>query len=113
MSIALHSQTDPRPYIGLGISSFTFGAIGTLSFMLLAGYAGVSHNLGSTTPQINTMIGFGMVLVWIVNVIGVGLGIAGAVNNPSRKTFSILGLVLNFGILTLSAAIIVVGLRMS
>ena len=112
MSIALHSQTDLRPRIGLGISSFALGAIGTLSFMLLAGYASVIHNTGSTTPAVNTMIGEGMVLVWIINLIGIGLGIAGVVQRASRKTLPILGLVLNFGILTLGAAIVTVGLRM-
>ena len=58
------------------------------------------------------MIGEGMVLVWIIVLIGIGLGIAGVVHRSSRKAFPILGLVLNFGILTLSVALMAIGLRM-
>jgi hypothetical protein len=112
MSIASPSQAEPGPHIGLGIWSFTLGAIGTLSFLLLAGYAGVMHNTGSATPAVDMMIGEGMLLVWIINLIGIGLGIAGAVDGASRKTFPVLGLVLNFGILAFSAAVIAIGLRM-
>jgi hypothetical protein len=111
MSTTLQCRAQQQPRIGLGISSFTLGAIGTLSFVLLAVYVGVVHNTGGATPAVKTMIGDGMVLVWITNLIGVGLGIAGAVNSASRKTFPILGLVLNSSILATSAAIIAIGLR--
>ena len=110
MSLTSHSQVDLRPHIGLGISSFAVGAIGTLSFVLLAVYAGVLHT-GRATSEVNAMVGIGMVLVWIMNLIGIGLGIAAAMDS-SKKTFAVLGLVLNFGTLALSAAIVAIGLRM-
>jgi|SRR5665213_1596968 len=111
MSMTSYGRTDMRLHIGLGVSSFALGAVGTVSFMLLAGYAAVIHNGGSATPTLDTMIGGGLMLVWISNLIGIGLGIAGAVDRPSKKTLPVLGLVLNFGILALSAAIVAIGLR--
>jgi hypothetical protein len=107
MSIALHSQTGLRPRSGLGISSFALGTISTLSFMLLSGYVTVFRE----TASANAMIGVVMSLVWLINMIGIGLGIASVVRG-SRNTLTILGLVLNFGILTLSVALIAIGLRM-
>jgi len=107
ISIALRSQADMRPRSGLGISSLALGAISTLSFILLTGYASVFNKTGNA----NAMIGEGMVLVWIINLIGTGLGIAGVAHRSSRRTFPILGLVLNFGILTLSVALIAIGLH--
>jgi hypothetical protein len=111
VSITSHSQADLRPHIGLGISSFAVGAIGTLSFVLLVVYAVVLHNTGRATAEVNAMIGGGMVLVWTMNLIGIGLGIAAAMDS-SKKTFAVLGLVLSFGTLALSAAIVAIGLRM-
>jgi hypothetical protein len=111
MSIALDSQAALRPGVGLGISSFVLGAITTLSFIFLVVCAGVAHNNGTATPAFNTMIGASLMLVWIVNLIGVGLGIAGVVQRSSNKTFPILGLVLNFGILVLGAALVAAGLH--
>jgi hypothetical protein len=107
MSIALESQAGLRPHNGLGISSFALGAISTLSFMLLAGYASAFNKTGSA----NAMIGEGLVLVWTMILIGIGLGIAGGVHRSSSKTFPILGLVLNLGILTLSVGLMALGLR--
>jgi hypothetical protein len=46
------------------------------------------------------------------SLIGIGLDIAGALDRSSKKTFPVLGLVLNFGILAISAAVIAIGLRM-
>ena len=106
MSIALHSQTGLRPRSGLGISSFAL-TISTLSFMLLSGYVTVFRE----TASANAMIGVVMSLGWLINMIGIGLGIASVVRG-SRNTLTILGLVLNFGILTLSVALIAIGLRM-
>jgi hypothetical protein len=108
VSIVLHNQTDLRPRSGLGISSFGLGAIGTLSFVLLTGYASVFNKTGSA----NATIGEGLVLVWTINLIGIGLGIAGVVHRSSRNTFPILGLVLNLGILTLGMTLMEIGLRM-
>ncbi len=108
MSIAFHSQTELQPHSGLGISSFALGAFSTLSFMLLTGYASAFNETGSA----NAMIGEGMVLVWIINLIGIGLGIAGIARRSSRKTLPILGLVLNLGIVALSVSLMAIGLRM-
>jgi hypothetical protein len=105
MSIALYSETDLRSRSGLGISSFALGAISALSFMLVLGYVTLFKEAAS-----NGVVGVIMVLIWIINLIGIGLGIASVVHRLSRNTFLTLGLVLNFGILTLSMTLIAIGL---
>jgi len=45
-----------------------------------------------------------------VDLIGIGLGVFGAVDRASKKTYPALGLVLNIGILVLFAALVVIGL---
>jgi hypothetical protein len=107
MSMTLQGQTGLRPSAGLGVSSFAVGAIGTLSFVLLLGWATIDKS-ESTKP----MLGAGLVMVWIINLIGIGLGIAGVVKGSSNKTLSILGLVLNGGIVVISAALIAIALRL-
>jgi hypothetical protein len=104
MSIALHSETDLRPRSGFGISSFALGTISALSFLLVLGYVTLFKEAAS-----NGLVAVVMVLIWITNLIGIGLGIAGVVHRLSRNTFLILGLVLNFGIMTLSMALIAIG----
>ena len=108
MTIALDSEAGLRRHSGLGIASFAVGTFSTLSFILLAGYASAFNKTGSA----NAMIGEGLVLVWTMILIGIGLGIAGAVHRSSSKTFAILGLVLNLGMLTLSVGLLAIGLRM-
>ena len=71
------------------------------------------HNTSSATPAVNMVIGFGVMLVWLISLIGVGLGIAGAMDSLSRKTFPVLGLVFNVGLLTVSSSIVAIGLRMA
>jgi hypothetical protein len=107
MSMTLQGQTGLRPRAGLGTSSFAVGAIGTLSFVLLLGWATIDKS-----ESTKMMLGTGMVMVWIINLIGIGLGIAGVVNRSSNKTLAILGLVLNGGIMTLSMALIAIGIWM-
>jgi hypothetical protein len=108
MSIALQSESDLRPRGGLGISSFALGTISTLSFMLVCGYVTVFKEAASA----NAMVGEILVLIWIVNLIGIGLGIAGVMHRLSSNIFPILGLTLNFGIFTISMALIEIGSRM-
>jgi hypothetical protein len=113
MSIVLHNPSDLRRHIGLGISSFAVGVISVLSFVVLLGYAGMIHNTASATPAVNMTIGFGVMIVWLISLIGTGLGIAGALDSLSRKTFPVLGLVFNVGLLMVSTSIVAIGLRMA
>jgi hypothetical protein len=112
MSIALDGRTQLRPHTGLGISSFTLGVISLIAFVALTGYAGLLQTTGHATEATNTLVGVGVLLIWIANLVGIGLGIAGAVQHCLRKVFPTLGLVFNVGNLLLSAAIVAVGISM-
>jgi hypothetical protein len=112
MSSALDGRTQLRPNTGLGISSFTLGTISMVSFVILMGYAGFLQNAGLATAATNALVGVGLLLVWIVNLTGIGLGIAGVMQHSLKKVFPILGLVFNVGTLALSATVIAIGLSM-
>jgi hypothetical protein len=112
MSIALDGRTQLRPHTGLGISSFALGTISMVSFVILVGYAGFLQNVGSATQATNAMIGVGLLLVWIVNLTGIGLGIAAVIQHSLKKVFPVLGLVFNVGTVALSATVIAIGLSM-
>jgi hypothetical protein len=101
------APTDVRSRDGLGITSFTLGAISILSFILLSVYATAFNKAESA----NTLIGEFLALIFLTNAIGIGLGIAGIVCRESRRAFPILGLATNLGLMSLIIALIAIGLH--
>jgi hypothetical protein len=102
-----------RRHKGLGIASFVIALICLVLILMLFGIAGAMTNAGKATPEFNTIIGFGLFFAWFVDVVGVALGIAGALDRSSKKVFPVLGLVFGIGILVLSVALVVVGISMA
>ena len=92
---------------GLGIASFALGAISVFAFILLSVYATAFNRAASA----NTLIGEIMALIWMINSLGIGLGVAGIVRRRARKTFAVLGITANLGLMSLSAALIAIGLH--
>jgi hypothetical protein len=80
-----------------------------LIFMLfaIAGALTASHK---ATPEANTVVGVLIFFFWLVDLVGIGLGIAGVCDRASKKAFPVLGIVIGTGVLLLSGAIIVIGL---
>jgi hypothetical protein len=103
---------DTRKHKALGISSFVVTLIVLVLSFLLFAIVGVLSRAHKSTPEINTMIGIFLFLFWFVDLIGIGLGIAGAFDRASKKVFPILGIVIGLTVLLLSAGLILVGLAM-
>ena len=101
-----------RRHKGLGIASFIIALICLALILALFGIAGAMTNAGKATPEFNTIIGFGLFFAWFVDVVGIALGIAGALDRSSKKVFPVLGLIFGIGILVLSVALVVIGLSM-
>jgi hypothetical protein len=109
MSIVLYNHTAPRQRNGFGTASFALAAISMFLFFALSGFATIIHE----TETLDGIIGVAMSLIWILNLIGIGLGIAGLAQRSSGKSSSVWGLVLNFAGLALSVTLIAIGLQVN
>jgi hypothetical protein len=112
MSIAMENEATIRAHKGIGIASFAIGVISVIIFLALIGAAAVMTKTGKMTPELNVIIGLGMISACFVDLIGIGLGFFGAVDRASKKTYPALGLALNIGILVLFAVLVMIGLSM-
>ena len=108
MSAIPTDHSNAKAYDGFGVASFTHGAIAVFSFGVLSVFAtAVNKSEGA-----NAVIGECSALIWIIDSLGIGLGIAGIVRRRTRKVFAVFGLAANLGLMSLSAALIAIGLHM-
>jgi hypothetical protein len=112
MSITMENQATIRTHKGKGIASFIVGVISFVLFLVLIGAATVLTQTGKVTQATNAIIGLGLFAICFVDLIGIGLGIFGAADRTSKKTYPTLGLVLNIAILVLFAILLLIGLAM-
>ena len=112
MTMTMENQATIRTHNGKGIASFIIGVTSVVFILALIGTAGVMTKAGTMTPQLAMLLGLGMISACFVDLIGIGLGIAGAVERSSKKVYPVLGLALNVGILVLFGVLLVVGLGM-
>ena len=110
MTITMENAATIRTHKGKGIASFVIGVTSVILFLALIGAAAVLTKSGKLTPELNVIIGLGVISACFVDLIGIGLGIFGTVDRASKKTFPALGLALNIGILVLFAALVLIGL---
>jgi hypothetical protein len=112
MTMTMENLSNIRTHSRKGIASFVIGVTSVISFLALIGAATVMTKTGKITPELNMIIGLGMLSACFVDVIGIALGFFGAVDRASKKTYPVLGLALNVGILLLFGALVVIGLSM-
>jgi hypothetical protein len=112
MTITMDNQASIRAHKGTGIASFIIGVTSFTLILALIVTAGVMAKAGKVTPELNMLLGFGLISACFVDLIGIGLGIFGTVDRSSKKVFPVLGLALNIGILVLFAALVAIGLSM-
>jgi hypothetical protein len=110
MTMTLENQSVIRTHKGIGIASFIIGVICIITIMVLIGIAGVMTNTGRATPELNMILGLGMISACFVDLIGIGLGVFGAADRSSKKVYPVLGLILNVVVVALFAALLIIGL---
>lgn len=87
------------PHSGLGVASFVISAsclvllIVVLALALLSGSE--DPDVIFAKPGVGVAIMLGMVLLNLAPVVGLGLGIAGAVSKGRNRTYAVLGIVFN------------------
>ena len=112
MTITMENQGAIHAHKGTGIASFIIGVTSVILFLALIGAAGVMKKAGTLTPEVNIMIGLGMMSVCFVALIGIALGCFGAVDRSSKKVYPVLGLTLNIAIPVVFMALVFIGLSM-
>ena len=110
MTITMENRATIRTHKGIGVASFIIGVTCVSLVLALIGTAGVIAKTGKLTPELSMIIGLGMLSVSFVDLIGIALGVFGAVDRSSKKVFPALGLTLNIVILVLFVALVVIGL---
>ena len=112
MTITMENQGGIQAHGGKGVASFIIGVTCVIGLLALIGAAGVMKIAGTLTPQINLIMGLGMISVCFVDMIGIALGCFGAVDRSSKKVYPVLGLLLNIAILVIFATLVFIGLSM-
>jgi hypothetical protein len=111
-TMTMENQTVIRTHKGTGIASFIIGVTCIVTVVALIGFAGVMTSTGRVTPELNMIIGLGMITACFVDLIGIGLGLFGAADRSSKKVYPVLGLVLNVVVVALFAVLLIIGLSM-
>jgi hypothetical protein len=112
MTMTMDNQTTIRTHKGIGIASFIIGVTCVTLVLALVGTTGVMAKAGKLTPELSIIIGLGMLSACFVELIGIGLGIFGAVDRSSKKVYPVMGLILNTVILVLFGALVFIGLSL-
>ena len=103
---------DTRRHGGLGIASFVIGVLSIFVDFAIFGIAGHLKNTGQETQTVNMIVGFAILVLLGVCLLGLGLGIAGAVDRTSKKVFPVLGIVLCTFVFLATAALVAIGIMM-
>lgn len=109
MTVMTVDQAVPVRHRGMGIASFVIGIFSVVLVFGLLAVAGVLAQTGKATPETNIVLGLGIITAGIIDLVGIGLGFAGAIDRSSKKAFPALGLVLNVGIVALFSALVAIG----
>jgi hypothetical protein len=112
MTMTMDNQATVRRHKGSGIASFVLGVTGVVLVLGVFGAAVAMAATTKITPELTMLLGLGMVFACFIDLIGIAFGFVGAVDRTSKKVYPVLGLVLNFIIVALFAALLVIGLMM-
>jgi hypothetical protein len=110
MTMTMDNQATVRRHKGSGIASFVLGVTGVTLMLGLFTATVVMTVKGTMTPEFTVFLGLGMTFACLIDLIGIVFGFVGAVDRTSKKVYPVLGLVLNFIIVALFAALLVIGL---
>jgi len=101
------------PHSGMGIAAFITAVCGAVLMLGLVVIAGI---IETTTPggmeetsMSAILVGLGLMLTALMQLVAFGLGIAGAVQADRRRVFAVLGLVLSISSMLGVVLLMVIG----
>src|SRR5262249_38890293 len=104
-------NADVRRHGGLGVVSFILGA---LSLLLLSGIVGGAYHFiqnGQQSPDTDAILTYGFMLAIGACLLGIVLGIAGAIRRRSKKVFPLIGIILCTIVILIIGGLIALGMR--
>jgi len=103
-----------QKHSGMGIASFIISlviGVGVLLAIVIAGVIKVANPESLQDESIGTaLIGLFVIACLFINLIGIGLGIAGLVQKNRKRIFSILGTIINGVVLIGIGSLILIGI---
>lgn len=102
---------EPQKHSGVGIASFIIGMVvgGVQLVLVVVAAAMVMGGASEDSPQM-MVVGCSFLVGMAANLVGIVLGIVGAVQKNRKKVFSILGLTINALVLLGLLGLMVIGL---
>ncbi|MCX2920121.1 hypothetical protein ORK51_08070 [Stenotrophomonas rhizophila] len=101
------------PHSGMGIAAFITAVCGAVLMLGLVVIAGI---IETTTPggmeetsMSAILVGLGLMLTALMQLVAFGLGVAGAVQADRRRVFAVLGLVFSIGSMLGVVLLMVIG----
>src|SRR5690606_39021202 len=102
-----------RKHSGLGIASFVVAVLVMLAMLGVFAVAGVMAASDPAVMDENSadamMIGLAIIFLFLVDLVALGLGIGGLLQQDRKKLFAVLGLVVSGGIILLTIVLFIVG----
>jgi len=103
----------PTPHSGMGIAAFITAVCGAVLMLGLVVIAGI---IETTTPggmeetsMSAILVGLGLMLTALMQLVAFGLGVAGALQADRRRVFAVLGLVFSIGSMLGVVLLMVIG----
>jgi len=111
--LRLDDSNLPDPHSGFGIASFVISLLAGLVLVAVIGVAGVLETsdpgaFDEDTPEA-VAIGLGMIGGIFADLLALGLGIAGLVQNYRNKTYAILGTVISAVSISMVSVFVIMG----
>lgn len=101
------------PHSGMGIAAFITAVCGAVLMLGLVAIAGI---IETTTPggmeetsMSAILVGLGLMLTALMQLVAFGLGVAGALQADRRRVFAVLGLVFSIGSMLAVVLLMVIG----
>ena len=101
------------PHSGMGIAAFitaVCGAVLMLGLVVIAGIIETTTPGGMEETSISAiLVGLGLMLTALMQLVAFGLGVAGALQADRRRVFAVLGLVFSIGSMLGVVLLMVIG----
>jgi len=105
-------QSEPVYHGGLAISSLVIGILAAIIIFIDFGVGGYYTVTGQASPAVNNLVGLVIIFSCLLLLLSAGLGIAGLFDKKSKKTLSIVGVVVSVGMIFTVAGFTAVGISM-
>ena len=104
-----------QKHSGIGIASFILSIVVAIAMFFVFVFAAVmasrTHGVLDPNSLIAIVIGFGIVLCLVLDLVALGLGISGLLQKDRKKIFALLGTIFSASTIIGASTLIIIGIR--